>query len=99
MTKKKKTLPILKTDTEIADFWDTHDFTDYLHEFEEVDELKEPERNTELISIRVTPSIMKSIKLIARKKGIGYSPFARMLILEGIKKEVKIFKKPRKLHS
>ncbi|MFC1853057.1 CopG family antitoxin [candidate division CSSED10-310 bacterium] len=86
--KKKKTLPKFKNDQEIAEFWATHDFTDYLHEFEEVDELEEPEKNTELISIRVTPSMMKILRRLARSKGIGYSPYARMLLLEGIKKEV-----------
>ena len=87
MTEQKKTLPKLRTDEEIAEFWATHDFTDYMHKFEEVKELEEPERNTELISIRVSPSMKKILKVLARKKKIGYSPYARMLLWEGIRHE------------
>lgn len=33
----KSRLPKFKSDQECAEFWDTHDFTDYQNEFKKVD--------------------------------------------------------------
>lgn len=33
-------LPELETDAEVAEFWDTHDLTDYLEEFTDVQDNK-----------------------------------------------------------
>jgi len=83
---EKPTIPDFKSEREAAEFWDTHDSTDYLHELKPVNIKVELKKH---ISIRLAPRQVKEAKLIAAKKNVGYQTLMRMWIQEGINKEKK----------
>lgn len=71
--------------TEEAEFWDTHDITDYQ------DELKPTRARfsrglSEGITIRLDPETLRELRELAREKGIGPTTLARMWILEQLKR-------------
>lgn len=83
--KKKKVsrIPVFKTYEEEANFWDTHSFTDFEDEFEEVDmvvKLDQPKQET--LVLRLQKDIKDRMKTMARHKGVGISALARLWILE-----------------
>ena len=75
-------IPKFKTDKEIAEFWDTHSLADFEDELEIAKDVVflKPER--QVISLRLDRKIVKALKHLAARKGIGYSPLLRMWILE-----------------
>jgi len=97
MKKKKKKLPYFKTAKEEANFWDTHDVTDYLDQFDRVDDLfvlapslqkKIMDRaKKRLVSIRLAKWEIENSKKIAKKKRVPYQTLMREWIDEGIRRE------------
>lgn len=90
----KKKLPDMSkwSDKKIADFWDTHDSTDYITELEdvtgEVSIAAEPTKNA---SIRLTPGVLDLLKQIAKAKGLpGYSSLIRVWIYDKIRQHKKV---------
>ncbi len=81
--KKKSRIPEFKTIEEEAAFWDTHSFTDFEDELEDVDivfDLKEPRDET--LVVRVQKGIKEQLSRVAQRKGLNASTLARMWILE-----------------
>ncbi len=80
-------LPVFATEQEEAEFWDTHDSTEFLDETEVVEthfvDARLPKKQ---ISIRLEPSAIEQIKKVARSKGIGYQTLIRMWVMEQIQK-------------
>ena len=82
---KPMTVPrIPQTDSiqELAEFWDTHDLTDFEDELEEVTEPvfeREP-----VVQIRLHSAEVKEIKAIANSKGVAYVDLIREWVLEKI---------------
>ena len=78
------TSKIPQTDSieELANFWDTHDLTEFETELEEV---KDPvfERET-LISIPLQPQEIKIVKEMAKVQGIDYPDLIRQWVLEKV---------------
>ena len=74
-------VPEFATREEEAEFWDTHDITDYLDELKPV-QVRFSKRLTTGITVRLTPEALVKMKLLARQKGVGPSTLARMWILE-----------------
>ncbi len=78
---RPKPIPPFKTLDEEADFWDTHDLSD----FGKVPLLKLPlleDEKEEALTIRLQKSIKAKLKRIARKKGIDTSTLSRMWLIE-----------------
>lgn len=75
---------IPKTDSieELAQFWNSHDLTDFEAQLEEV---KDPifERES-LISIRLYPQEVTAVKAVAKSKGIDYHDLIREGVLEKV---------------
>lgn len=67
---------------ELAEFWDTHDLTDFEDELEEV---TEPvfERES-VVQIRLHSEEVEEIKAIANSKGVAYVDLIREWVLEKI---------------
>ena len=63
---------------ELAQFWDTHDLTDFEDELEEV---TEPvfERST-MVKIPLQPDEMESLKEIAESRGVAYADLVRQWV-------------------
>lgn len=68
---------------ELAQFWDTHDLTDFEDQLEEV---KEPvfERET-VLQIRLQPLEVEAVKKVAKSRGIDYTDLIREWILERVR--------------
>jgi hypothetical protein len=83
----KHTIPAFKTIKEEAEFWDTHDITDYLDEMEVASGVYSPrEGETKTVmTIRVAPSLKEQIEAIARSYDIPASSLVRMWIVEKIR--------------
>jgi hypothetical protein len=79
-----KTPHLPKTDSiqELAEFWDTHDLTEFEHELEEVTEpIFEP---TIVISVNLESEEADAVRRIAEAKGIADAELIRGWIREKI---------------
>ncbi len=71
--KKLKYVPKFKTEDEEREFWATHDFTDYLHQFKPVKlDLSKLKPSTKPITIRLPESLLDALKTLANKKDVPY---------------------------
>ena len=81
-------LPKFKDEREEAEFWDTHDSTEFLEETEPVDvafvDARPPKKQ---ISLRLDPDVIERLKAIAARKGIGYQTLIRMWVMERLAQE------------
>ena len=81
MTKNK--LPKFKNLKEEADFWDTHDVTDYLDEMKFTNvKFISRQKKDDSITIRVEPVVKKQIEDISMTYGVNVSTLSRMWIME-----------------
>lgn len=84
MSKKKLPIPDFKSIEEEADFWDTHDTTDY--QWEPAPDVKFSKNlksiYPKVVPIRLDENTIDAVKKVAKQKGIGISTTARMLIRE-----------------
>jgi predicted DNA binding CopG/RHH family protein len=79
--KKPRKIPHFKSDEEVAAFWDTHDFTNYIKDTEPVDVVFEKPKK-ETISIRMEHGQIKELKRLADRVGLGYTSLIRSWIIE-----------------
>ncbi len=79
---KDKELPTTDSIQELANFWDTHDLTDFEEKLEEV---TEPVFKCEAIMrIHLQPDEVKAVKELARSKGISHNDLLHDWIVERI---------------
>jgi predicted DNA binding CopG/RHH family protein len=79
------TQKIPQTDSiqELAQFWDTHDLTDFENELEEVEE---PVFEREaVVQIRLQPQEVEAVKEVAKSQGIDYVDLIREWVLEKVR--------------
>lgn len=79
-------LPQFDTLDELVEFWETHDFTDYLDEMEEVD-LDTLPVETAALQIMLDPEPLTKLTQMARQKGVTPSTLAQAWIKERLEKE------------
>ena len=79
-------LPQFETLDELVAFWETHDFTDYLDEMEEVDLDALPTQSTVLHIILESEPLAKLAQMAARQ-GITPNRLVRSWIEERLEKE------------
>ena len=81
-------IPQFKTEQEEADFWDSHDSTDFLDETEVVNvTFVDARPSMKQISLRLDPSVIDQLKSLAVDKGIGYQTMIRMWVMERLGQE------------
>jgi len=76
-------IPRFKNSQEAADWWDTHDVTNYLDELKPVEidfQLEKPKE--ENIVVRLQKPVKEQLERIARRKGLNISSLTRMWIME-----------------
>lgn len=78
-------MPKFKSLKEERDFWDTHDSTDYLDDFEVTKDVVFVRPKKEVISLRLEPKIINKLRELADKEGLPPTTYARMLIVKGIR--------------
>ena len=85
MTKREHTtksrIPECSSVQEEAEFWDTHDTTDFEDEFTAV-QVRFAENLSEGLHIRLDPDTLAELRREAREKDIGPTTLARMWIME-----------------
>ena len=84
--KKSKTIPKFKSDEEIAAFWDTHDFTDYIKNTEPAEDVIFERPKKETISIRLEKDQIKELRKLTYKVGLGYTSLVRSWVIEKLAK-------------
>jgi predicted DNA binding CopG/RHH family protein len=81
-------IPQFKTEQEEAEFWDSHDSTDFLDETEAVHvTFVDARPSMKQISLRLEPSVIDQLKSLATVKGIGYQTMIRMWVMERLGQE------------
>ena len=78
-------MPKFKNLKEEREFWDTHDSTDYLEDFEVAKDVVFVRPKKEVISLRLEPKVIKKLKQLADKEGLPPTTYARMLIIKSIR--------------
>lgn len=80
-----KKIPKFRSEKEEADFWATHDSTDYLSGTKKA-KVKFTRPQKKLVSLRLDENTIEKLKKIAESKGIGYLELVRMWVLENLSK-------------
>ncbi len=81
--KKKSRIPEFKSLEEEAEFWDTHDVTDFMDELTPVKaivHLRKPKE--EVLTVRLQSGIKQRMARLATQMGVNTSTLARMWIIE-----------------
>lgn len=87
--KKNKHVPIFRNEDDERKFWATHDFTDYLDQFEKVDmDLSKLKPSTESISLRLPSFMLMRIKEIANSRDVPYQSLMKIFLAQQIDKEL-----------
>ena len=79
-------IPKFKTDEDAARFWETHSFEDY-HRDSKEPEIVFARKPKKTVAIRLDPDDIKSVEVIAERKGLSYTSLLRMWIKEHLHKE------------
>lgn len=88
--KRSKLIPKFKNEDEERKFWATHDFTDYIDQFEPVElDLSKLKPTTESISLRLPAYLLMRIKEIANSKDVPYQSLMKIFLAERVEKELK----------
>jgi predicted DNA binding CopG/RHH family protein len=71
------------------EFWSNHDATDYV-DFSEAKQILMPNLRPTLkeVLIRLPDSLLESIRVLAHKRDIPYQSLMKMLLAEGIEREL-----------
>jgi predicted DNA binding CopG/RHH family protein len=80
-------IPKFNSEQEESDFWDTHDSTEFFGELQEIDANFVDARPKTMISLRLQPELIEQLKVLARRKGIGYQTLIRMWLMERLDDE------------
>jgi predicted DNA binding CopG/RHH family protein len=74
-------IPQFNSEIEESEFWDTHDFTDFLEETTLVEaKFVDARPRKVLISLRLAPETIEGLKVVSRRKGLGYQTLMRRWI-------------------
>jgi predicted DNA binding CopG/RHH family protein len=85
--KRKEPIPEFKSWEEEAEFWDTHDLSDYWDDFKPIK--VRFAKNLSLshgITVRLDSGTLIALRQAAKKMGIGPTTLARMWIIERLRK-------------
>lgn len=83
--KKHKKLPVFKNVLQEAEFWRTHDSTDYI-DWKQAKPVSfsRLKPSTKTISLRLPEALLNEIKILANKEDIPYQSLMKMLLSHGV---------------
>lgn len=88
--RNSKKVPEFKSVRDEARFWDNHSPLDFPGHFTETKvKVAKPLEHKKIVSVRLDKEILEEINKLAKRKHIGVSTAARMLIAEGLEKATK----------
>jgi predicted DNA binding CopG/RHH family protein len=84
-----KQIPTFKNEDEERDFWSSHDLTEYFNIDKAIVNpvLTNLKPSTKTITIRVTESLLNSLKRLASKKDVPYQSLVKIFLDEKVKEE------------
>lgn len=87
--KKLKPIPQFKNEDEEVEFWSTHDSTDYIDWSKAIVNPVFPnlKLSTKTITIRVSQSLLDSLKMLANKKDVPYQSLVKIFLDEKVREE------------
>ena len=85
-TRTKSRIPRFRSLAEEAEFWDTHDSTEFEDEFKEV-KIRVARPLVHVLAVRLDAKTIDQLAAVGRKKGVGPSTLARMWLLERLERE------------
>lgn len=87
--KKLKKIPQFKNEDEEAEFWATHDFTDYYDVSRAIVNPVFPnlKLSTKTITIRVPQGLLDDLRRIANKKDVPYQSLVKVYLERLVKEE------------
>ena len=90
--KKLKPIPEFKTEDEEAEFWSTHDSTEYIDWSKAVVNPAFPnlKPSTKVITIRVSESLLNDLKRLANKKDVPYQSLVKVYLDEKVREETSV---------
>jgi len=81
-------IPHFVSEQEEAEFWATHDATEFLDQTEPIDvtftDARPPKTQ---ISLRFERHTIERLKAVSRRKGVGYQTLIRMWVMERLSRE------------
>lgn len=91
MKNKLKKIPAFKNESNEAKFWTTHDSTEYVDWSKATKDAYFPnlKLSTKNITMRVSESMLRALKMLANKKDVPYQSLAKMLLDQKIREEIK----------
>ena len=85
---KIKRIPRFKNEDEERDFWDKHDFADYFDLFQPVKlDLSELRPSTKPITVRLTESLIASLKQLAHKRDVPYQSLMKIYLEKAVERD------------
>ena len=89
MQKKLKPIPKFKNEDQEAEFWSTHDTTDYFDINKAIINPAFPnlKPSTRSITIRVPQALIDDLKRIANKKDVPYQSLVKIYLDEKVREE------------
>ena len=79
MTEKKRKLPKFKSDNAERKFWSRHSIEEFGDELADLDVQIRPAR-TEQIALRLYKDDLKTLKKLAKRRGVGHTTLARSIV-------------------
>lgn len=86
---KLKKRPTFKSDKQEADFWASHDSTEYI-DYAKSQRVVFPrlKPSTETISLRLPKSLLDQLKTLANKRDAPYQTLLKLFVLERVEAEL-----------
>ena len=85
---KVKIIPKFKNEDEERNFWDTHDALDYFDTTKPVElDLSELRPSTKPITVRLTKSLIASLKQLAHKKDVPYQSLMKIYLEKAVERD------------
>ena len=85
----KSRIPNFSSIEEEAEFWDTHDTTDFEDEFKPV-KVRVAKNLSEGVTIRLDHDTLNKVRTAAHKQGIGPTTLVRMIVIKYLQSHPKL---------
>jgi predicted DNA binding CopG/RHH family protein len=87
--RKLKKIPKFKSEAEEAEFWATHDSTEYV-DYSKAKRIVFPnlKPSTKTISIRLPESLIEHLKVLANKRDVPYQSLLKIFLSEKVEEEL-----------
>ena len=88
--RRKKVIPVFKSEDQEREFWASHDSADYI-DWRRAEDMRLPNLrpSTRTISIRLPQPMIDRLKVLANKRDVPYQSLLKMYVAEKIEEELR----------